>query len=703
MGRGGRLAGGAAVVAVIVGVVLLAGCSSGGGDQEVGPTTTIDPGIGATVVSTVDPPEDEQTVAGPAPRSVVAAQGPVEESARYVSVTWSHVDLDLQPDLPRRTSGYDIERDGRIVGSTEVDEEPWDDLAFRDREVPLGVVSYRVRARFDDGPGPWSEPTRIEVLGSDDFGPVFAVDDQSGSDLQRAQAAVDAAEEAGGGVVLFGPRTYEFDDALLIFGNGILLRGAGTDETVLRAAFPGGEDSCGQVAPLLLFRGDTEELGVSVRDTADRGDTTLRLDGRPRVEVGDLVEVDGVTGQMGIRQFESLGIAVDPSTGRDERYPFDAGVVQAVDGDSISFEEPLSPIVTEGSSLYRYTEGWNNGVELLTVDGPGPDETSYHRLIDARSQVDFRVSEVTARWANRNVLDVSGHGITIVGLTATEVGAAGYQPEPCKYKVGIGPATDVVVVDSELGAIDNDENMSLLTTQFVYRAVIRNSILGRSRTYGFNEHGGGSRDLVVENNWIGAGPSGWSGILLGNDTWGFSGETAIRNNRFVDNVIDVLMVENPYGVVIVGNRSENCGQTCVSWSGWGEARDGGAPAIADPGDYGSARLAIVANRFAGANGIDLGADESNGFPWLGIRDAVVADNVVDAADGSALTIRGDATSSGRLWVTGNTLAGGTNVSEPGPDWWLWDNIGGLEAETTDAAWPEWLDLYQPWENGEATS
>lgn len=681
------------VIAVIA--ALAGGLATRLGDEEL---TTQRGTIGGG--AEVRPPDGDGTPVAedPAPLAVLAVQGPIEETARYVSVSWSHVDLDRPPDRPPRAIGYEVERDGELIGSTAVDDEPWDDVVLRDEDVSPGPHTYRVRARFEGGPGPWSAPAEIDVLASGDIGPVFAVDGYQGSDLERAQQAVNEAEAAGGGVVLFGAGTYEFSDSLMISGSGVLLRGAGADQTVLRPSFAGSHDSCGPVTPLLLFLGGYEELGVTVAETAGRGATSLRLDRPAPIEVGDFIELDGVEGQLPIHEYASMGIALDPSTGRDERYPFDGGVVTAVDGETIALDHSLSPIITEGSELYGDPWGHGNGVELLSVEGGGRTDRSYHRLIEAIDQVEFRVAEVTARWANRNFIDAGGHRLTVVGLTAIEGGVAGFEPEPCKYKVGFGPATDVTVVDSQIGSIDHDENMSLLTMQFVYRAVVRNNVLGRSRTYGFNEHGGGSRDLVVENNWIEAGPSGWSAILLGNDTWGFGGETAIRNNSFVDNTVDVLMVENPYGVVIAGNRSLGCSQACVTWSGWGGGPDG-QRAVTDPERYGSARLTIVGNHFEHAgNGLDLGIDDSNGFPWLGIRDVVIADNVMDAADGTALTIRGSPAASGRLWVTGNRFEGGVEVAEPGPDWWFWDNTAG--PETATEAWPEWVRLHQPWERTE---
>ena len=619
-----------------------------------------------------------------APKAVVAVQGPIDENHSYVAVSWSHVDIGRNPLEPWVVTGYEVARDGQVIGRVAVDEESWDDAAYRDDLVSPGPHVYQIRATSVSGAGSWSDPAVITVKSTDDVGEVFVVDDFEGSDLERAEQAVAAAEEAGGGVVLFGAGTYSFDDTLMISGSGVLLRGAGESETIIRPEFSGTIDSCGRVTPLLLFRGNPEELDVEVTDTAPRGSTEFQLSAEPPVQVGDFVEFDGVQGQLPTYEFDAMGIEQDPATGTDHRYPFDGGTVVAVGENSLTLDHPTSPIITAGSKLYLYRYGHSNGIELLTVEGGGADDRTFHRLVDASYQVDFRVADVTARWANRNFIDVSGHGITIVGFTGIDGGAAGFEPEPCKYKVGFGPASDVIVVDSTLGSTSHNRNMSLMTTQFVYRVLVRNTVFGGSRTYGFNEHGGGSRDLVVENNWIGAGPDGWAGILLGNDTWGFGGETAIRSNRFEGNTVDVLMVENPYGVVVAGNRSKGCTQACITWSGWA--------------DVGSARLVVTGNVFdAEGGGLDLGSDESNGFPWVGIRDAVVSHNVISSGEGPALRVQGDAAASGRLWVFNNQLDGeaAMETGPPGDDWWFWNNSAG--PTTAEAPLPDWVDIHQWWE------
>ncbi|MDH3299485.1 MAG: hypothetical protein OES24_03160 [Acidimicrobiia bacterium] len=681
---------------------LAVGCSVGD-DAGVGADADSAAGLHSEAASTesdtvvANPPmivDGADVVAGSAPLALVVVQGPIAEDHSYVSVSWSHIDLARNPDEAPLAVGYEVARDGDVIAETTIDDEPWNDLAVVDDAVEPGLHRYQVRALLAAGPGPWSEPVTAEVRSTSDIGAVFAVDDYDGSDLEKAEQAVAAADAAGGGVVLFGAGTYSFDDALMIDGSGILLRGAGENETVLRASFPGSLESCGRVTPLLLFRGDPEELDVEVATTMPRGSTEIPVDGTPPFEVGDIVEIDGAIGQLSTGEFHALEIPQDPASGNDQRYPFEAGVVVGVADRSFTIDHPTSPVLTQGSSLYRYGSGRGNGIELMTLEGGGPEDRTYHRLIDARYQVDFRLAEVTGRWSNRNFLDASGHGITIVGFTGIEGGAAGYQPEPCKYKVGFGPATDVTVLDSTIGSQVHDRNMSLITMQFVYRGLVRNTVLGGSRTYGFNEHGGGSRDLVVENNWIGSGASGWSGILLGNDTWGFSGETAIRGNQFVDNVTDIIMVENSYGGVVAGNRSEGCSVACLTWSGWGGA-DGVRTAILEAADYGSARLLVTGNRFESeADGLDFGVDESNGFPWIGVRDLVVTDNVVTAT-GSALSIQGDATTSGRIWVTGNRFEGEVVAPTPGTDWWLWANDGG--PATAEGELPSWIRLHQDWE------
>ncbi len=75
------------------------------------------------------------------------------------------------------------------------------------------------------------------------------VDSFSGTDRQRVQAAVNAAVSAGGGVVLFGARTYALDAAVEVTAaDNVVLRGAGMDRTFVQPSFAGESVTCGSGA-----------------------------------------------------------------------------------------------------------------------------------------------------------------------------------------------------------------------------------------------------------------------------------------------------------------------------------------------------------------------------------------------------------------------------------------------------------------------
>ena len=97
------------IVGATVAIVALAGLLAvrlGGGDER--PTTTGGPAAGEVGERPAADDDDGGAVAaGPAPLAVVAVQGPVEQTARYVAVSWSHVDLDRSPVEPPRAVGYD--------------------------------------------------------------------------------------------------------------------------------------------------------------------------------------------------------------------------------------------------------------------------------------------------------------------------------------------------------------------------------------------------------------------------------------------------------------------------------------------------------------------------------------------------------------------------------------------------------------------
>jgi len=679
-------------------VVVLASCSGSSdatmpevseSDDSAEPLTADAPRVGDE--PGVQVPESDWWFDSNTPTHVLATQGPVEESAAYIAVTWTHAVSSAE--------AYEVERDGEVVGTVEVDDQSWDDAIWHDTDPAATTATYRVRAVVAGQPGPWSDPVESTTLKSDGYGAVFEVDSFQGSDHRKASEAVRRASDAGGGVVLFGPRVYNFDKPLVISSNtnNVLLRGAGQGKTTLRADFVGGDNSCGASGSVVVFAARREPMGPTLTRDTPAGSRTLEFDRSINLSPGDVIQVQRIEGQLSGRQFAELGIAQDPTIPNDRRYPFDTGRVVSVQGNTVEIDHDLTQGLIAGSDLFHYQGGIGNGLELMSVEGPSEDETSFYQLIKVVKQVDFRIAEVDARWANRNMIDASGHNLTLIGFTGIEGGAGGYELEPCKYKIGFSPATDLTIVSVEMGSPDHDRNMSHLTIQFVYRAVIRNSNFHLSRTYGFNEHGGGSRAVVFENNRVAAGPSGRAGVFLGNDTWGFGGETTIRNNEFSGNVSDVIMTEHPYGISIVANSSTGCIEACIRWSGWGGEHSGYSP-IEDPDRYGSARLLVADNKMVDAKaGLDLGARDSKLFGWEGIKDVVVLGNEIVSSD-PGLTIVGSNDQSRRIWVANNDL-GEMDTESPGDDWWLWANEGGRDAQSDGgpaAQLPDWADPERGW-------
>lgn len=64
-------------------------------------------------------------------------------------------------------------------------------------------------------------------------GEVYNVNDYPGNDREKVQAAVDAAQVAGAGIVYLPPGTYRLDDRVEITSDNIVVRGAGQEKTTV--------------------------------------------------------------------------------------------------------------------------------------------------------------------------------------------------------------------------------------------------------------------------------------------------------------------------------------------------------------------------------------------------------------------------------------------------------------------------------------
>jgi hypothetical protein len=555
---------------------------------------------------------------GPTPPwHVVATQG---STARpYVLVTWNLSDASVR--------SYRILRNGKRIATVRVAGDRWNDLRYRDDHVKSSTTyRYAVRAvRADGGAGPVSRTYTVKVLGTSDFGSgrVFDVDAFPGTDLERARAAVAAARAAGGGVVRFGARTYTFDNYLLLSAtDNIVLRGADHSRTFIEPSFAGMAEGCGRAASLIVVRSRRAPLPISPQEPIEVGQRSVRVDSTAGLSVGRVVIFDESQPQRSPATHAANGVIQDPGRGVDRRYSWDANEILGIDGTTVTFKYPFSQTFTTEVDWQVVERGYGNRIEHLTLQGRGYDERSHYQLLTLDHVVDFTVADVRMRWANRNYVQVNGFDVKIVGFRGPYGGATSYDLGSCKYKITIFRAANVSIVGSVFGSPKHDKNQSYVTIQKAQRIMVRQSRFYGTRTYALNEHGGGSRDLIFENNFLAAGERAHHGaILLGNSAWGFGGPTIVRNNLFIRNRRDLYLQENSYEVRFLQNTSRRNTYRLIDAYGW-------AGPDTPPQSYGSLRLTIRGNEATrgSGDGVVLGEAVSPWFPYLGVRDVIVSGN-----------------------------------------------------------------------------
>jgi hypothetical protein len=286
---------------------------------------------------------------------------------------------------------------------------------------------------------------------------------------------------------------------------------------------------------------------------------------------------------------------------------------------------------------------------------------------------------VRVRWTNRRIAQVGGHNLRLVGFQGPYGGPRGAEDGICRYKVQIYKSTNALFVGSIMGMSADDRNMSLVTIQQTVRIVVRNSVFQRSLTYGVNEHGEGSRHLLVENNYFSVGTPDRAAILLGNNTWGFSGPMIIRNNTFENNHRDVRVDQNSYEVRVLDNVSRGNGLQFVRAYGW--AGPDTAPEL-----YGSMRLTIARNQVSsGTSGLYLGTEDGV-YAYPGMQDVVIFGNTLDVVD-DAIVLNGDSAVTKRFQVWDNTgSAAYTKPDFVAGDYWAGNADGESYGSATEVPW-----------------
>lgn len=165
------------------------------------------------------------------------------------------------------------------VGIGSADDETWRSELYPDDWTPattaddgrfLHDFSYAGYRRGEVEP-PLRTTPALDAVRDHDADPTGQTDSTA-----AIQAALDAAGTAGGGVVYLPPGQYRCDDLLTIDDDGVVLRGAGPDET------------------LLQFTRDTDmtdRAGLTIRGSVTRGpDLDLAADGVQRAHVVELTD-----------------------------------------------------------------------------------------------------------------------------------------------------------------------------------------------------------------------------------------------------------------------------------------------------------------------------------------------------------------------------------------------------------------------------
>lgn len=244
---------------------------------------------------------DSDTGGGPPPTEDALPSADAYDTAADVPTPEDAGDNDAAPDDPRDDAAPgDITEDGDTNDDDAPDgggTEPTDvadDANADDVDAP-DLTPWRSELFPDDWtpPGPDDDEAALEdyswagyAAGLRDEGPPegvalwdvldhgLPVDDAGAPDPEvdagpAIQAALDAARDAGGGVVLLPPGTMRVDGRLRITGEGVVLRGAGVDRTRLAFTRTEGMDFAAH-----LLVGGPPRLGAHVplvADAASRG------------------------------------------------------------------------------------------------------------------------------------------------------------------------------------------------------------------------------------------------------------------------------------------------------------------------------------------------------------------------------------------------------------------------------------------------
>jgi len=157
-------------------------------------------------------------------------------------------------------------------------------------DIPANLPAGTYKVFAHNGTGGqygWSEPVTFEIRewsGSYNPGDVFLVENYSGTDQQKIEAALTAAKNNGGGQVVLAAKTYTIESTLRVRGNGVTLKGQGAPDynphtetvsgtgTVIAAVVSGGNWYHGQFVTIKGHRCAVRDLMLNtITNSPNRG------------------------------------------------------------------------------------------------------------------------------------------------------------------------------------------------------------------------------------------------------------------------------------------------------------------------------------------------------------------------------------------------------------------------------------------------
>ena len=294
-------------------------------------------------------------------------------------------------------------------------------------------------------------------------GPIFdvmlygAAPNDGRTDRAAIQAAIDAAERAGGGVVVFPPGRFDLTDVdpllvvLRVKASNIVLRGAGAGHggTELYLDKPTAlqdETMSWSNKPMLWFQPEQPDPSsrrileadgqaqTSLSAAVEAGAFSLRVDDASGFAVGDIVSLAIESAEVNERFLQGLETRQKWTRIRETGVVVnELHLITAIDGDQITFHAPIlvNADPREGWSIIKRTMLENCGVEDIHFRGNFTEPFVHHKnYIHDNGYIGVGMVSCYRSWIRRCRFSDLSHGATLSASLASAILDCEYTGNP---------------------------------------------------------------------------------------------------------------------------------------------------------------------------------------------------------------------------------------------------------------------------------